>query len=129
MPHPEEEFSQIGDPGEPQPAVAAAPTELDDHIRAQFPTATFVVTQEDDPTRVYLTATVDIDDPDEVVDLGIDRQLTLQIGDGLPLSVVPVRTPERVAKQVAQAAQKRRAPIGQQPLPRWVHTMTPLTTA
>ena len=44
-----------------------------------------------------ILATVDVDDTDVVVDVYIDRLLTLQIEDGLPLYVVPRRLhPQRV---------------------------------
>ena len=42
-------------------------------------------------------ATVDVDDPDEVVDLVIDRMLALQIDVGLSVHLIPIRTPERTA--------------------------------
>lgn len=67
-------------------------------IRAHYPTAAFSVEHGiDDPEAVHLVATVDIDDPDAVVDLTIDRELQLQLDDGLPIHVIPRRTPARVA--------------------------------
>ncbi len=90
------------------PRIAGALNELEDRIRAHFPGATFAVTREDNPTGVYLTATVDLDDPDEVIDVIADRLLALEVDDGLAVYVVPVRTPERVAKLLSQPAHNQR---------------------
>lgn len=71
--------------------------EMEGIIGQRYPTATFEVSRgEDDPKAVHLTATVDLDDPDEVLDLVITRVMELQVEEGLPLYVIPVRTPERV---------------------------------
>jgi hypothetical protein len=49
--------------------------------------------------------TVDVDDADAVLDIVIDRVMELQIEEGLPVHVIPLRTPERVAAlRRAQAA-------------------------
>jgi hypothetical protein len=80
------------------PTVQRALTELEDMIRDRYPTATFEVGPgEDDPEAVHLTASVDVDDPDEVMDLVVDRVMALQVEDGLPILVIPIRTPERAA--------------------------------
>lgn len=75
-----------------------AVAELSGLIQGQHPTATFRLSASpDDPQAIHLWASLDLDDPDEVVDLLIERMMTLQIEEGLPLFVIPVRTPERVA--------------------------------
>lgn len=80
-------------------ALEQAVAELQLLIATHYPGTTFDVGPGgDDPEGTYLTATVDLDDPDEVMDLVIERVLSLQIEDGLPIHVVPVRTPERVAR-------------------------------
>ena len=80
-------------------ALEQAVAELQQLIATHYPGTTFAVGPGgDDPDGTYLTATVDLDDPDEVMDLVIERVLSLQIEDGLPIHVVPVRTPERVAR-------------------------------
>ena len=67
-------------------------------VQQRYPAATFAVGRgEDNPDAVHVTATVDVDDPDEVVDLVIDRMLALQLDEGLPVYLIPIRTPERVA--------------------------------
>ena len=69
--------------------------ELEELIRGRYPDASFrVVRSPDDGRSVHLLATVDVEDRDEVMDLVVDRVMQLQIEDGLPLHVVPVRTRE-----------------------------------
>ena len=72
--------------------------ELADIVRRAHPDATFeVVPAQDDPDIVHLLARVDVEDPDVVADLVMDRMLDLQVEDGLPVYVIPLRTPERIA--------------------------------
>ncbi len=74
-------------------------------VHRQYPNATFRVARaQDDPDSVHLVATVDIDDPDEVVDLVIDRVLDYQLEQGLPVHVIPVRPLTRVLEE--QTSQK-----------------------
>jgi hypothetical protein len=74
-----------------------AVAELRDIIRQRYPTAMFRLSPSaEDPAVIHLWASVDVDDPDEVVDLVIERMMALQIEESLPLFVIPVRTPERV---------------------------------
>jgi hypothetical protein len=85
--------------------IAAAVDELEALIRSRYPSATFTVgPATDEPDAVHIIATVDLDDPDEVVDLVIDRMLELQIDEGLPVYVIPIRTPERRAAMLARRA-------------------------
>jgi hypothetical protein len=42
-----------------------------------------------------LLAVADVDDPDEVGDLVVERVVALQVDEGIPLHVIPLRTPER----------------------------------
>jgi hypothetical protein len=65
------------------PRIQKAVAEFTALLSARFPSSTFVVSVGDDP--------------DEVVDLIIDRLVTLQVEDELPLYVIPVRTPERAS--------------------------------
>jgi hypothetical protein len=67
-------------------------------FRSRYPTATFDVAPDmDDPDITILWTTVDGDDLDEVLDLVSERQLHWQIEEGVPVYVVPIRTPERRA--------------------------------
>lgn len=80
----------------------AAVDELKALILSRYPGAQFrLAHDEDDASIVYMTAVVDIDDPDEVTDLVIDRTGELLVQEGIPLFVVPIRTPERVAAMLA----------------------------
>ncbi len=87
-------------------------------ISAKYPTARFQVGRaEDDPQSIHITAIVDVDDPDEVGDLVLDRVLELQVEEGLPIHVIPIRTPERVLAELqAEAAAARRRPRRTTPL-------------
>ena len=75
-----------------------AVTELQGTISRRYPSAHFSLSHpEDEPTSLELTAVVDVDDPDEVLDAVIDRVVEFQVDEHLPIHVVPIRTPERVA--------------------------------
>lgn len=77
--------------------MQAAIAELKMLITHHFPSAQFTVQQAaDEPEAILLVTTVDIDDPDDVTDLVIERMMELQIDQGLPIFVVPVRHPARV---------------------------------
>ncbi len=87
----------------PDPHLEHAISELRDRITAKYPGTAFAVQQGiDDPEETWLVATVDIEDPDEVVDLVIDRLLELQIDEQVPVYVLPIHTPERVAQTVSR---------------------------
>jgi len=89
------------------PRMQAAVAELQELIRSHFPTATFDVGEADDPDGVYMRAVVDIDDTDEVTEVFIDRLVDMQVEEGLPIYVVPVRTPERIAAALEQERRDR----------------------
>lgn len=77
------------------PRIQAAIEEFKAMISARFPGTTYTVSIGDDPEGVYLDAIVDLDDPDEVMDLIIKRLVDLQVDEELPFYVIPLRTPER----------------------------------
>ncbi len=94
------------------PARRSAVDELTSLIKQRYPTASFTVGPgEDDPDATHITTTVDLDDPDEVVDMVIDRMLELQLDQGIPVYVIPIRMPERV--EALRRRQKR--DMAQQP--------------
>jgi hypothetical protein len=99
---------------EMSPCMQQALEELQGIIAQHYPTATFAISRgEDDPEAVHLTTTVDLDDPDEVMDLVIGRVMELQIEEQLPVYLIAVRTPERIAalrRALAQATKQRRFP-------------------
>ena len=79
------------------PRTRQAIAELERTILTRFPTTTFVVERNpDDSDSIHLLAIADVDDPDEVGDLVVDRVVTLHVVEGIPVHVIPLRTPERV---------------------------------
>ena len=93
--------------------VEAALAELQRLIEKRYPDATFVVFHGEDPEGLYLRATVDVEDTDEVMDAVVDRLHELQVEEELPVYVLPVRTPEREAALLEQVSKQKRsaAPI------------------
>ncbi len=90
------------------PRAQAALDELQALIVARFPQATFTIQKGYEPAGIYLMATVDIDDTDEVIDLIGDRLVDLQVEEGLPVYVVPLQPTARVMAQLReQQAQAR----------------------
>src|SRR5918912_1360333 len=90
------------------PRVLAAVTELEELVRSRYPDATFRVGRgQDDPEAVHVYATVDLEDTEPVVDLVIERELELHLTEGLPVQVIPLRTPERNAAIVEALEQAR----------------------
>ena len=76
--------------------------ELKRLITARFPQAAFVVEEGFDPKGIYLVTTVDIADADEVIDAVGDRLVELQVDEGLPVYVTPLRPIERVVAQLRE---------------------------
>lgn len=88
-----------------QKAVA----ELEGTIRQRYPTAVFALSRSpEDPRSIHLTTIVDVDDPDEVGDLVIDRVIDLNVEEGIPVHVIPVRTPERISAEKRRRKGRRR---------------------
>jgi hypothetical protein len=95
------------------PTIEQAVSELQHLIKTTYPDVTFEVGPGgDDPDGTYIIATVDLDDPDEVTDLVIDRVVAFQVDHRLPVHVVPVRTPERVAQLQRQPQMRRYLSVG-----------------
>lgn len=92
------------------PQIAAALEELRGTIRGRYPGATFEVGEGEDPGGIYMRATVDVEDTDDVVDVFVDRLLEMQVEQGLPIYVVPVRplgrvgTPRRPSKPAGRGS-------------------------
>jgi hypothetical protein len=82
------------------PRVQARLAELQATIRRAYPTATFAVARGEDPEGIYLTATVDIEDLDEVTALVLDRLVEIQVDEALPVYMVPDQPPARVLAQL-----------------------------
>lgn len=99
------------------PRIQTAVHELQGMITRRYPDARFDVVRGDDPDGVYVWTEVDLDDPDPVIDIVLERMLELQEDERLPVYVIPVRTAERAAQVAAQARRR----------PRRVHTGTTAT--
>src|SRR3972149_6423195 len=92
---------------EDDPRVQNALADLQGLIHRRYPGATFAVAPGEDPDGVYLTATVDVEDTDEVVDSVIDRLLEIQVEQRMPVSVIPVRPLNRVLQELRQPQPRR----------------------
>lgn len=76
------------EPDENDPRIQAAIAELQGAIQDRFPTAQFSISQREDPEPgIYLNATVDVDDLDEVTDPIVSRLVDMQVDEGLPVYV------------------------------------------
>ena len=84
------------------PRMEEAVKELKGLITKRFPQASFVVEEGFDPKGTHLVTTVDIADTDEVVDVIGDRLVELQVTEGLPVYVIPLRPIERVIAQLRE---------------------------
>jgi hypothetical protein len=82
------------------PRLQEAVEELKQLITARFPQATFVVEEGFDPEGIYLVTTVDIADTDEIIAVVGDRLVELQVDEGLPLYVTPLRPLDRVMAEL-----------------------------
>ena len=80
--------------------IATALHELQTLINERYPAAHVDVFQGEDPAGVYLRATVDVEDTDEVLDVVLDRLYDFQVEQGLPVHVVTTIPLERVADQL-----------------------------
>jgi hypothetical protein len=81
--------------------------ELQRTMSEHYPSTTFeVVPALDDPESIHLLATADVDDPDEVGNLVLDRVVEFIADEGIYVHVIPLRTLERI--RAAQEAERQR---------------------
>lgn len=91
------------------PRMQRAVDEVRAVIRQRYPEASFTLSRGiDEPEQIHLTAAVDVEDPDEVLDLVLDRLLALEVDEGIPLYLIPIRTPERILAEAHGQARPRR---------------------
>src|SRR6266516_7980161 len=83
-------------------AMEKAINELKGAITERFTQASFVVEEGFDPKGIYLVTTVDIADTDEVIDVVGDRLVELQVDEGLPIYVTPLRPLKRVVAELRE---------------------------
>src|SRR5205085_12420539 len=77
----------------PDSRVTAAIEQLQAVVQQRYPAAEFEVsTNAEEPENVHLITAVDLEDPDELLDLALDRLLDLQIEERIPLHVIPSRS-------------------------------------
>jgi hypothetical protein len=84
------------------PRIKEALSELRSLITARFPQASFVVEEGFDPEGIYLVPTVDVVDTDDVISVVGDRLVALQVDEGLPVYVTPLRPIDRVIAELQQ---------------------------
>jgi hypothetical protein len=83
------------------PRIRGAIDEVRRAILARYPSALFSVEHgHDEPENIHLITTVDLDDPDEVVDLVLDRLIELEVDERIPLYVIALPTPERILAEM-----------------------------
>jgi hypothetical protein len=83
--------------------------ELQRTILVHYPSTTFEVgPSPEEPESIWVIATADVDDTDEVGDLVLERVISLIVDEGISVHVIPVRTPERI--QAAREAEERSRP-------------------
>lgn len=81
---------------EPAFRLDSAIEEIKALVLARYPDATFELGLGGDPEGTWMTVTVDVDDTDEVFDVVVDRLVDMQVEEGIPLYVIPVRPIERI---------------------------------
>jgi hypothetical protein len=85
------------------PRMQAAIDELEQMVLARYPSTTFEVGGDPEGgDAVFVRAVVDVDDPDEVTAIVIDRMVDLLVDEGLPVYIVAVRSP------IHEAAERQR---------------------
>ena len=87
--------------------MEAAIAEMKQLISSRYPATAYSVYEWDDPEGIFLSAVVDTDDLEEVTNLFISRMVNMQVEEGLPLFVIPERTPERTAVMLEREARER----------------------
>lgn len=88
-----------------EPRMKAAIKELQNLILANYPRATFKMGFGDDPLGIHISATVDVEDTDDVVGLYFDRLNEMQLDEGLPIYLIVIRPIERTTELLRQRKQ------------------------
>src|SRR6266571_4838776 len=86
--------------------------ELEGVITRHYPSATFSLRRGSDaPSSINILATVAVDDPDDVLEKVLDRVVELNVDEGIPVHVIPLRTLERIAAYRRRARPRRMTPL------------------
>lgn len=97
---------------EQDPDIQNALNELKEIIQRRYPEAAFDVSRGEDPEGLYLRATVDIEDVDEIFDKPLlDRLFDAQVEKRLPVYVLPLQPVERVLEEMNRPKQRVRSRI------------------
>ena len=99
--------------------MKVAIAELKELVRSRYPGAKFSVEPDpgDDPEMVWLRTEVEFDDIWDIIDLVSERMADMQV-EGIPISILPVLPPHRLAEQLAENKASR--PLGKLP-----HNLSP----
>ncbi len=82
--------------------IDAALVELREAIAERYLGASFEVANGYDPPGTYLIPTLDVEDTEELFDIIGERLLEMQIEEGLPVYVFPIRPLERVLAELSR---------------------------
>ena len=91
------------------PRISSAVEQLREIVRCRYPEARFDVGIGEDPSGVYLTILLDTEDTTTVLDAVADRLFEIQVEQGLPIYVVPMRSAAKVLEN-AQLGRVSRSP-------------------
>ena len=93
----------------PVKRIKEAAEELKGLVRAKYPDAEFRLSRAGNDRYIWhLWTTVDIDDPEEVKALTLDRELDMQDEEHIPLYVIPMGS-ERVSRPQLKGANGKQA--------------------
>lgn len=91
----------------PYSRVKEAAEELKTLIRARYPDAEFTLVRSADDRRSWnLWTRVNVDDPDEVGDLVVDREIDMLVEEHIPIHVIPTRSTIRFARQIPESVKR-----------------------
>jgi len=93
------------------PRSRRALNDLQEMILKRYPEAWLDVAPGDDPEGIYLRATVDIDDVEQILDVVRDRLFEIQVDEGLPIYLIPLEPFGRVMGDL-RAERSRHAGFG-----------------
>ncbi|HUG13380.1 MAG TPA: hypothetical protein VMM78_00065 [Thermomicrobiales bacterium] len=91
-------------PDPTQEQIDAAVAELKRLVLQYYPDARFrVECGIDDPKAIHLVAIMDFEDTFDVLDRVSDRVMEIQIDDGVPIFVIPLRPNDRTLAMMSEA--------------------------
>ena len=85
--------------------------ELRGLIAARFPQASFAVFESDDPAGVYLEATADLEDSEELLEPVRDRLVAMHVDERLPVYVLTAKPITRIIAERSRVASGSQPPI------------------